>query len=88
MEGSADYPYAELRTLPHGECTAVIPEVSAPVLGDADGDGAVTAADALLVMRFAMSIVTLPPDANCDMDGNGAVDATDAVLIMRRVMNL
>ena len=43
------------------------------VPGDADGDGVVTAADALLVMRCALGTAELSPEtaALCDADGDG-----------------
>ena len=57
--------------------------------GDIDFDGEVTASDALLAMRYAMSIITLEPRqiAAGDMDSNDAVEASDAILIMRYVIS-
>ncbi|MBQ1685378.1 MAG: S8 family serine peptidase [Clostridia bacterium] len=63
---------------------------SVTLLGDVDLDGEVTAADALLAMRHAMSITTITGQGfvNGDMDGDGQLTASDAVLIMRLVMNI
>lgn len=58
--------------------------------GDADGDGSVNSADALLVMRYVMGLVG--PDAldldRCDMNGDGVVDSVDATIIMRMAMGM
>ncbi len=61
---------------------------SVTLLGDVDLDGEVTATDALLAMRHAMSIITVEGQGfvNGDMDGDGAITASDAILIMRAVM--
>ncbi|MBQ3937890.1 MAG: dockerin type I repeat-containing protein [Clostridia bacterium] len=57
--------------------------------GDVDGDGEVTVSDALLVMRYAMGIISeLPHIENADMDGSGVIDISDALLIMRRAMDV
>jgi hypothetical protein len=60
------------------------------LLGDTDGDGSLSAADALLAMRHAMGISILDEQGavNGDMDGDGSVTATDAILIMRAVIGL
>ena len=59
--------------------------------GDADGNGVVNSADALLIMRYAMGYHDLISDANlllCDADGNGVVNSADALLLMRISMGL
>ncbi|MBO4879292.1 MAG: S8 family serine peptidase [Clostridia bacterium] len=62
-----------------------------PVLmGDANGDGAVTVIDALTVLRFSMGLIgadALDTFA-ADMDGSGTVTVTDAVLILRKSMGI
>lgn len=60
------------------------------VPSDADGDGIVTAADALLVMRCALGTAELSPEtaALCDADGDGNVTLSDAVLILRAALGL
>ncbi len=56
--------------------------------GDADGSGEVDIADALTILRTAMSLVSHYPTASHDVDGDGAVTLTDAMLILRRAMGL
>ena len=58
--------------------------------GDIDGDGEVTAADALLALRAAMQISELTEEqaAEADVDGDGAVTASDALIILRQAMNI
>ncbi len=58
-------------------------------LGDVNMDGSVTVEDALLVLRGAMSLVSLgeaEPLADCD--GDGEVTPADALLILRTAMGL
>jgi len=52
--------------------------------GDANGDGVVTPADALLVTKYAKSLITLTDDqlAALDLDGDNDVDADDAKIIL------
>lgn len=54
-------------------------------LGDVDGDGRITAADARLILRAAAQIVTLTmeQEANADVDKDGKVTATDARIVLR-----
>ncbi|MCR5610896.1 MAG: Ig-like domain-containing protein [Clostridiales bacterium] len=58
--------------------------------GDADDNGEVTAADALLALRHSMEIIEFTPEqiARCDMDGDGLVTATDALIILRMSMGI
>ncbi|MBO4384857.1 MAG: dockerin type I repeat-containing protein [Clostridia bacterium] len=59
------------------------------VLGDADGNGAVEATDALLVLRMAMGIINTPDNViTIDADGDGEVTAADALLILRYAMGI
>lgn len=51
------------------------------LLGDANGDGKVDIADATLVARAALGLVTL--NANVDMNGDGNVNIQDATLVAR-----
>ena len=57
--------------------------------GDADGDGVVTASDALLIARHAMQLQILTGSAleAADVDGNGTVALTDALLALRIAIN-
>ncbi|MCR5611348.1 MAG: hypothetical protein K6F68_05895 [Clostridiales bacterium] len=58
--------------------------------GDADGDGFVSAADALKVLRHIMHIAPISPDTLwlCDLDRDGNVTAIDALMILRKSMGI
>ena len=56
--------------------------------GDADGDGAVTVADAVLTMRASMGIIQVANSGMLDVDGSEDIDIADALLIMRFAMGL
>ncbi len=58
--------------------------------GDVDGSGTITANDALAIMRHALGLITLTPEAFAlaDVDGSGSVTANDALLVMRISLNL
>ena len=58
--------------------------------GDADGNGSVTVADAVLAMRCAMQLIGTDALnlANADIDGNGAVTIADAVAILRLAIGI
>ena len=64
--------------------------VPAPIAGDADGNGTVNVADALMTLRVAMGLL----DASsinvhaADMDGSGTIAVADALSILRRAMQL
>lgn len=63
---------------------------SVAIMGDANGNGAVTIEDALLALRYSMALV---PESsivlsNSDIDGNGSVDLNDALAILRMAMGL
>lgn len=54
-------------------------------MGDVDGDGRVTAADARLILRAAAQLVTLTMEqaANADVDKDGKITAADARIVLR-----
>ena len=58
--------------------------------GDADGDGEVSTSDALLILRYALGLGSIPDYmiSGCDIDGNGTVDSTDALMVLRMALNL
>lgn len=58
--------------------------------GDVDGDGAVTAQDALLTMRYALSLIPASSlnTSEADIDGDGEVTIQDATVIMRNALGL
>ena len=53
-------------------------------------NGVINAADAMLVLRHAMSLITLNESQQqlADMDGNGVVDFSDGTRIMRAALGL
>ncbi len=54
-------------------------------MGDADGDGKITAADARLILRRAAKLVVFTPEqeARADVDGDGKITAKDARMVLR-----
>lgn len=58
--------------------------------GDANGNGAVSATDALLTMRFAIGIIGEHELIfhNADIDGDGSVSLLDAVWILRVALGI
>ena len=61
-----------------------------PILGDADGDGVVTAQDAACLLRYLVELETLPAErlSLLDVDGDGAITAADAAKILQYVVGL
>ena len=59
-------------------------------LGDVDKDGRLSAADARLILRAAVSLEAIPASdlPYADLDGNGAVTAADARLSLRAALTL
>ena len=72
-----------------GGGTWYLSEFALPVLeeeqvaGDVDGDGEVTVADALSVLRVAAKLALPTRGATFDFDGDGAVTVADALMILR-----
>ena len=52
--------------------------------GDANGDGRITAVDALMALQMAVN--RIPEDDICDMNGDGSVSSLDAVLIREKAL--
>ena len=59
--------------------------VEADVPGDADGDGEVTSADAVIVLRCSVGLAPLTHSIRkrCDADGDGDISAFDALTILK-----
>lgn len=55
---------------------------------DIDGDGAATSADALIVLRFSLSLDTLPDDKKlaADIDNDGLITSADALSLLRTII--
>ena len=69
-------------------CLAAAPysAASAPVPGDADGNGALTAADYFLLKRHILKTFRLPDPSVCDMNGDGVLDMKDYMLLKRMLL--
>ncbi len=65
-----------------------LPSTTDLMFGDVNGDGKVTAVDALEVLKSVVGKVTLPDDQStaADTDGNGKADAADALNILKKVV--
>ena len=62
-------------------------EYTARFGGDVDGDGTVTSADALLLMRMCMGLIPME-GMDADVNMNGEQDVVDALMILRFVMGM
>ncbi len=61
------------------------------VIGDANGDGEVTASDAALILRVSVGLdwrMDLQARMNCDFNGSGTLDASDAAQVLRSAAGL
>ena len=79
-EGSYAESFADANGLPY----ETIP--GSPITkGDADGDGEITVADALIALRIAADLAEETPDmiAICDVDGDAEITVADALRILR-----
>ncbi len=72
-----------------GSCTAADPPDSCGpfACGDANIDGEVSSADALLALRGAVGAAACPLPV-CDWSGNGKLTATDALAILQRAVGI
>ena len=60
------------------------------LIGDVNGDGTVNAADAVLIMRHALSLELLEGDAliAADYNGDGSITTVDALTVLRASLGL
>ena len=59
------------------------------IIGDADGDGCVTAIDATFLQRYIVGLYTPPLDTlAADVDRDGSITAIDVTLIQRHLVGL
>lgn len=77
----------------YNEVQAIVSRIMAELrimLGDVDGDGKVTAADARLVLRAAVGLEILTGDAlkAADINKDGKITAADARLVLRKAVGL
>ena len=63
---------------------AVTAQKAAPVIGDVNADGKCDIADAVLLLKYLLTIETALPDWQAgDLDGNGKLNAADLTLLKR-----
>lgn len=67
-----------------GSPTTTLPD---SLCGDVTGDGEITAADALAVLRGGVGAIACP-DWLCDVNGSGNVSATDALAVLRTAVGV
>ncbi|MDD3401390.1 MAG: peptidoglycan-binding protein [Eubacteriales bacterium] len=67
--------------------TALVAPTGA-LMGDADGDGKLTAADAAKILRSIVKLENALTLAQADADGDGQITASDAAYILRCVVKL
>ena len=58
------------------------------MLGDIDEDGEVTTADAIIILRFSMGIITEINADIADINSNGTIDIMDALMILRHALGV
>ena len=60
------------------------------IMGDVDGDGRVTIADAVAIMRHALDLTHIPEQylPFADVNGDGTVNLSDAVTVMRMAIGV
>ncbi|MBR3298192.1 MAG: hypothetical protein IKI64_03205 [Clostridia bacterium] len=58
--------------------------------GDVDGSGAVSVADALMILRHAMGVAQIDDEfvGAADVDGNGSITTLDALTALRAALNI
>lgn len=59
-----------------------------PILGDANGDGRITAADASGLLRITVGMASLADGLAADCDFSGAINASDSSCLLRYVVGL
>lgn len=78
----------ELRQYIDGWLEILEAEEGPALLGDVDGDGSITAIDALLILRMVLGHVECTDLVVADYDGNGMLQSADALMVLRIAMNL
>ncbi|MCH5279031.1 MAG: dockerin type I repeat-containing protein [Christensenellaceae bacterium] len=63
-------------------------DITAVFAGDADGDGALTVSDAVMVLRQALGITDSCSLEQCDVNCSGEVEVADALMILRFVLGV
>lgn len=86
LDVNSEYPYAQLIDNPHTPTGDVPPTIP----GDADGNGMIEIADAILILRHSLGVINMSDELLpiCDVDGDGIITTTDALIVMRSAMNV
>ena len=71
-----------------GKCELCGKREVALLMGDVDGDGSLSYNDALMVLRYSISLGELADPTLADIDGDGQVTYNDALVILRRSIGL
>lgn len=58
------------------------------VLGDVDGNGTITAEDALAVLKHVVGVQSVSEEKYADVDKNGSITAEDALCILKYVVGI
>jgi uncharacterized delta-60 repeat protein len=80
--GRPNFALAELETTRDALAATTTTTLPPIACGDANGDGMITATDALIVLRAAVGSSTCAP-CQCDTDDSGSIAATDALRVLR-----
>ncbi len=91
--GDGEKFYAELRADAAGSGTIIelpIEYPFVPMLGDIDGNGEISIADAIMVQKHIVGIITLEGDVFrlADVDKNGAISISDAIMIQKHIVGI
>jgi|GEM_PF-4698276 len=70
----------------HLACTADC--LLATLCGDADGEGIVTAGDAMVILRNAVGLSVTCPRTVCDMNGDDTITGSDALMALRKAVGI
>ena len=67
-----------------------LPFALADTLGDVDGDGSATSADAAAILRHIVGLSSLSEDAllSADINGDGSLTASDAAALLRLIVGM
>lgn len=85
-EPSTDEPKPEPSTdEPKPDTDEPKPESPKGIYGDVDGDGTLTASDALMILRRSVGLTNLDSELQniADVDGDGNITASDALIVLR-----
>lgn len=72
------------------DCTVTAIYEPIGIAGDVNGDGLITSADALIVLRYALGLDNIPAEYAqfADVNEDGLINSSDALLILRISLNI